>query len=113
MDANQAKIMKGSFPFLKGEPDHAIPTAVSTQAPVPPPKRTIGNIYAAVQAQSSYNPGMVAPPDPTTGSPPGQGGMIGNNPNNQTIKGPPAKQVDKGTAPAMDPSRDGWGSVSG
>ena len=120
MDTKQAKQMKSAFNFLKNAPDHPTPQSPIT-APVAPmappvvqapakPTRTVGNIYSAVQAQAIFNPGQPTPPDPAGGST--QQGPIGSNPDNLTIKGPPAKQVELGTSGNLQP-QTGWGKTNG
>lgn len=91
---------------------------IAAQAPGAPakPVRTLGNIYSAVQAQAIYNPGQPTPPDPSQspGANAPQGGGIGNNPQNQTIKQPPAKQMEQGTVGSLQPkeSMNGWGRTT-
>lgn len=110
-----AKLMEKSFPFLAKEAKSApliqAPAPEPVEAPAPPvKKRTVGNIYTAVQAQSIYNPGQATPPDPTTGAT--QPGPIGNNPQNMTVKGPANAQANQGVAGAMQP-QTGWGTTVG
>jgi len=106
------QLMQNSFPFLKGNkkpiivPDIVSPRAIPEVAKKP--MRTIANIYSAVQAQALFNPGQPTPPDPANGT---NSGPIGNNPGNLTIKGPPAKQVETGTAQSLQMD-SGWGRTN-
>jgi|SRR6478609_5426866 len=103
------EMFKSAFGFLDKEPTKE-PVKIAETAPVETkPVRTVGNMYSAVQAQSIFNPGQVAPPDPANGQ---SAGPIGNNSNNQTIKGTPANQAQNGTVGALAPN-EGWGKTNG
>ncbi len=103
--------LKNAFPSIINPVIKQDPVPQSAPQPVVPsaPVRTVGNIYLAAQAQTIYNPGTTAPPDPTTGAT--VTGPVGNSPNNQAIKAPAPKQVDQGTVGSLAPET-GWGKTN-
>ena len=105
----KAADLKTAFPFLAAAPGPGVvpssPASPEVSAVPAKPIRTVGNIYSAIRAQAIFNPGQPTPADPDSGT--SAPGPIGSNAQNQTIKGPPGKQVDTGTAPVLAP-KDGW-----
>jgi hypothetical protein len=78
---------------VKEELEHLMKTNAPAPEPIKPeiskpvakPKRTLGNIYVALEAQRIYNPGMPSVPSPA-----------------------PANTFEKGITPALDTS-GAWG----